>query len=132
MNLVIDNPQSFHAEAMYQLVCAVCGRGGAFHAHHVVPKGELRKRHLPLNDTRNALRLCAGLDGNNCHMQFEWAGPGKVLVLQKHLRQSHFCYIWSVMRMAGVNLLERKYGGADDPRWAKHMEGDCACQTTVS
>lgn len=123
-NSVVSNPASFHAEARYQRVCAVCGRGGAYHAHHVIDKQELRKRRLPLYDTRGALRLCV-----HCHMQFEWAGPGKILVLQKHLKDVHFCYVWEVMNAAGTNMLERQYGGADDPRWQQHVEGLCLeCQ----
>ena len=114
-----DNAASFHAEATAQLICAVCGRGGAFHAHHVVSKAELKHRRAPLNDPRNALRLCV-----RCHMQHEWAGPGKVDVALSQLTDDNFCFAFEVMGAAAMVYLERFYVGAD-LRLAAHVEGRC-------
>lgn len=122
----ISNPHSFHLEARHQRVCArrECQRGGKFHAHHVVPRSWLRKNRLPQFDTRGALRLC-----DECHMQFEWAGPGKLQVVTAELTQDNLCYVWEVMRLSGIDFLKREYGSADDPRFACHIDGLClACQ----
>ena len=120
---VISNPKSFWEEARYQQVCARCEKGGQFHAHHVVAQNWLKQRHLPEYDTRNALRLCV-----RCHMQFEWAGPGKIQVETRQLTQDNICYIFAIMAGAGVDYLQREYTGADD-RWWLHAAGECtACQ----
>lgn len=120
----ISDPHSFWLEARYQRGCAHCGATGDFHAHHVVDKQTLRRAGLPLHDTRNALRLC-----HRCHMQFEWAGPGKVQVVIADLTQQNLCYIWAVMGAAGAMYLAREYDGYDDERWLRHVHGGCdECQ----
>lgn len=126
---MINNPASFRAAARWQQVCAVCGSGGPFHAHHVVPEQRLRHLKEPLHDPRNALRLCT----NNCHMQFEWAGPGKVCVEWRHFTDENICYIWETLGVTAVQL-ERKYGAAEgEPRWEKHLRGECElCQRAPS
>jgi hypothetical protein len=128
----LSNPASFYQAARWQRVCAVCGRasgrpdarGRTWHAHHVVPKPILRRLHLPEYDTRGALRLCT-----DCHMAFEWAGPGKVHVMPKHMTDENICYVWEVLGVAVVQI-ERKYGVFDaDPRWHRHRMGECElCQ----
>lgn len=122
MSVAISNPQSFWLEARLQVVCAVCKTGGRYHSHHVIAKNFLRRNRLPLWDTRNALRLC-----ERCHMQFEWAGPGKVEILARHLTAENMCYIWAVMGAYGSDFLNREYGGSD-PRFALHLENGCRCQ----
>lgn len=124
----ISNPESFHLEARYQRVCAVCGKGGRFHAHHVVDKQWLRVNRLPLYDTRNALRLCD--HGKRCHMNFEEGGVAKVQVLVRHLKDQNLCYLWQVMGHGGTVWLDRYYGGdGGDDRWWRHTRGECElCQ----
>jgi hypothetical protein len=124
----LSNPASFHAEARWQRVCAVDGTGGEpWAAHHVVPKQLLRRLKLPLYDPRNALRLC-----EHCHMQFEWGGPGKVLIAVRHLTDQNICYCWETLGDAVVRL-ERKYTPFhQDPRWVMHRMGECGlCQLSL-
>lgn len=120
----ISSAASFWSEARWQRVCAVCGQGGGFHAHHCLPKQHLRRLGLPLYDTRNALRLC-----DTCHMQFEWGGPGKVQLPLHCLTENNICYLYEVLGPAIVTL-ERKYGSFEhEPRWHKHRMGECeSCQ----
>lgn len=125
----ISDPHSFHLEARYQALCAVCGKakgsrpdgfGRYWHAHHVCPKGILKRLHFPQYDTRNALRLCT-----DCHMAFEWAGPGKIAVPITKWKQQNVCYVWEVLGVAAVQL-EDKYGPLDvDERWVKHLSEEC-------
>lgn len=125
----ICNAASFHDEARYQGLCAVCGRargtrpdgrGRYWNAHHVVPRGKLKRLGLPEWDTRNALRLCS-----DCHMSFEWAGPGKVAVPVTVWKDQNVCFVWETLGVAAVQL-ESKYGPLDiDQRWVNHLEGKC-------
>lgn len=122
----ISNPASFHAEAQFQRTCAYCRESRPFHAHHVVPKQDLRRRGLPLHDTRGALRLCEGLYTDKCHMRIE---KGIYVLETAKLLQVNICYLWETLEMAGQNLLERKYTGVDR-RFTLHPEGACPeCQT---
>lgn len=128
----ISNPESFHLEARYQALCAVCDRakgrpdgfGKTWHAHHVVPRGLLKRLKLPEFDTRGALRLCT-----DCHMAFEWSGPGKVAVPVTCWKDQNVCYVWEVLGVTAVQI-EKKYGPLDeDPRWVRHLNGECPeCQ----
>src|ERR1700757_1303065 len=105
------------------MICAVCGKGGAFHAHHVVDKGWLKARGMPENDTRNALRLCV-----RCHMQHEWAGPGKVDIPLAKLQDQNICYAFEAMGDGAAVYLERHYTGLDD-RLRRHLDHECElCQ----
>ena len=122
----ISNALSFRAEARYQRVCAVCGSGGVYHAHHVISEQLLQRLGLPVLDPRNALRLC-----DRCHMSFEWAGPGKIAINVFHLTDQNICYVYETLGPA-VSMIERKYGGSFglDPRWQKHRMGECElCQS---
>lgn len=126
--MAVSNPASFRAEARWQRVCAVCGRGaGPWHAHHVVAKHILRRLYLPLNDTRNALRLC-----ERCHMNFEWGGVGKPKISARDLTDDNICYVWEVLGVTVVQI-EDKYEPFDlDPRWLRHRLGECSiCQLNV-
>ena len=115
----ISNPKSFHAEARFQRVCMLCGRGGAFHAHHAVEKHILRRLGVPLYDTRCALRLCA--PPKPCHLTFE----ARMLVIPLvKLTDDNIEYAFEVLetdraREVGAptafDYLTRRYAG-DDPR----------------
>jgi hypothetical protein len=125
--IVISNPASFRDEARWQRVCAVCEQPGAFHAHHVIPKQQLRNLRRPQYDTRGALRLCSPGTVGNCHMQHE-GGPTK-LVTTKHLTQTNICYVFEVWGPAAEGWLERYYSGADD-RLNLHHDEECPhCQS---
>lgn len=129
----IASPESFWQEARWQRVCASCGqrhgrpdsRGRTWHPHHMVPRQLLRRLGLPQWDTRDALRLCT-----DCHMAFEWAGPGKIAVPVTAWTQQGICYCWEVLGVTAVQL-EGKYGAFDiDPRWVLHLTEECPlCQT---
>lgn len=101
--------------------------GKPFHAHHIVAKHRLAKDgHVEkLYDTRNALRLCEGLDTDRCHMEHE---QGKVEVKTERLPDEAICFIWETLGVAGQNHLEREYTGIDR-RYSLHVEGKCpTCQ----
>jgi hypothetical protein len=104
------NPSSFHAAARYQRVCAVesCGSGGAFHAHHVVERQRLKRLGLEEMDPRNALRLCL-----RCHMQHEFAGPGKVDIALSELTDENIEYAFEVLGLVAAVYLESHYTGTD-------------------
>lgn len=122
---IISNPASFHAEAQFQRVCAYCGKPGSFQAHHVVPKQDLRRRGKPLHDTRCALRLCEGLNTDKCHMRIE---KGIYVLETAKLKQVNICYVWETLGVAGYNMLDRDYTGAER-RFTLHDEGRCPeCQ----
>jgi hypothetical protein len=118
----ISNPASFRAEAAYQRVCAECGEGGAFDAHHVVARALLKRMGLVhlLYDPHNALRLC-----DRCHERY----TNRVLVIETAtLTDANLCFIWAVLGVAGHNYLDRHYTGIDR-RYTLHEEGVCAlCQ----
>jgi hypothetical protein len=122
--MAVSNPASFRAEARWQRVCAVCGAGGRYEGHHVVPKQLLRRLKLPLHDPRNALRLCPP-----CHDKFEPGGVYKLRIDAKCLTDANMCYLWETLGTTVVQL-ERKYSSIEtDPRWVKHRMGECeACQ----
>lgn len=114
---------SFHAEARFQRVCAVCGSAGAFDAHHAVSKQRLKKlglRHL-IYDPRNALRLC-----DRCHERY----TNRVMKIQTSLlTEQNICFIWQVLKVAGHNLLDRDYTGIEH-RYTQHEENVCPlCQS---
>jgi hypothetical protein len=73
---------AFKMAAAGQVVCAVCGRGGNFDAHHVIEQQELKDRGLWLWDPRNALRLCARPD-MGCHQQHTFKGGDARVPLAK-------------------------------------------------
>lgn len=112
----VANQASFKAEARYQRACACCGEAGGFHAHHAVDKATLRDKYglrgQGLYDTRNALRLCEGLDGNRCHLNFENRG---VVVKTIMLRDSNVEYAWEIMGPAAIDYLRREYDDVEDP-----------------
>lgn len=112
----IANPKSFREEAKWQRVCAKCGAGGAFHAHHVVDKAILRNRcglrGNALYDTRNALRLCEGLDGKRCHLNFENRG---VRLSTRRLTDDNIEYAFEVLGAYAYDYLRQEYDDVTDP-----------------
>jgi hypothetical protein len=120
---VVANAPSFRAEARYQRVCACCGKSGGYHSHHVVDKRTLMDQYgvrgKNLYDTRNALRLCEGLDTDRCHMNFEnrRVNPetGRVIVTTKMLTDDNIEYAFEVMGLYAVDYLRREYDDETDP-----------------
>lgn len=121
----IQNGASFHNEARFQRACANCGATGSFHAHHVVDKQTLRrilscgKRDPRLYDTRNALRLCDGLDTKRCHMNMEW-GNGTLRIQTANLTDDNIAYAFEVLKAWAPDYLRREYVDTPpDPRILK-------------
>lgn len=112
----ISHPSSFWNEARYQLACAQTGRGGAFHAHHVVDRQHLRSMGLPQWDTRNALRLHpdAHMRGAGHHS----GSPRRQKVETKKLLDCNIEYAVEVFGVArAADYLRRHYDDTDpDPR----------------
>jgi hypothetical protein len=107
---VVDNPESFHAEARYQGACANCRKmGGEWEAHHVVEKQECKKRGAALYDTRNALRLCIG--PGSCHGGQHTITNVKLCVLT----DDNLTFAFEVLGAGAYDYLRRRYDG-EDPR----------------
>lgn len=118
----ISNPRSFYEEGRHQRECAVCESTGPFEVHHVISKQRLKRMHREdvLYDPRNALRLCEGLDTNQCHH--------KLKIKTEDLTPDNICFIWEILKLAGYNYLERHYSGAES-RFTMHEHGRCPlCQ----
>lgn len=114
----IANPASFRQEARWQRVCARCGAGGGFHAHHVVDKAKLKARCKlsgnDLYDTRNALRLCEGLGTKRCHLQFE---NRRVVVTTAMLKDENIEYAFEKLGAYAADYLRAEYDDSSpDPR----------------
>lgn len=124
---LVNNPSSFYMEARSQLVCAVCEKGGDFHAHHVIPKNFLRRNHKPLHDTRCALRLCEG-----DHMSYTWGGVNRLVIATAKLKLVNICYVFDTFGPDADWLLTRHYTGPDE-RWFAHLREECPeCQSPIS
>lgn len=110
----LANPKSFREEARYQGLCALCGMSGPFHAHHVVDKAKLRDRcglrGNDLYDPRNAMRLCEGLDGNRCHMNFE---NRVVKITTKMLSDQNIEYAFEKLGAYAADYLRAEYDDSD-------------------
>lgn len=119
----ISNPTSFHAEARWQRCCLNCHATGPFHAHHVVDKAELKKagvRASDLYDTRNAMRLCEGLDGSRCHLQFE---NRRLRIPTSKLLDEHIEYAFEALGPYAYDYLRQEYDDAqEDPRLKLALE----------
>jgi hypothetical protein len=102
----VNNPESFRAEAKWQGVCAVTGKGGAFQAHHVVERQELKRRGLPEWDPRNALRLAP-----RAHDRHTLAVRR---VKTKELTDDNIEYAFEVLGDAAQDYLRRYYDD-DEP-----------------
>lgn len=116
---MVSNPQSFRAEAAYQIACLACGAiGKPFHAHHVVDKAELKSWGIPeadRYDTRLAARLCSPGAPNNCHLQFE---NRRVVIPLTALSDDHIEAAFEHAERHGLatrayEYLKREYSGDD-------------------
>lgn len=121
--MTIANPASFHAEARWQRVCAQCGSGGDFHAHHVVDKQTLRGYGVTGNaqyDVRNALRLCQTFAGaKRCHFNFE---NRVISISTKKLTDDNIAYAFEVLRAYAYDYLRSEYDDSEpDERLIRHL-----------
>lgn len=98
-------------EARSQGVCAVCGKGGPFEAHHVLERQELSRRGLPEFDTRGALRLCKEAVGN-CHSRHTTATRR---VKFSELTEENISYAFEALGPFAIDYLTRRYE-VDDGR----------------
>ena len=121
----VQDKLAFRLEAQWQVACGACGAvGKPFHAHHVVDRQILRReRGIVGNaayDTRNALRLCAGLDTERCHMRFENGGVAAVTIPTSNLLDENIAYAFEVLGLWAADYLRREYDDtARDPRILK-------------
>jgi hypothetical protein len=112
----ISNPKSFRNEARWQRVCAVCQKGGDFHAHHVVDKAILKNRcglrGIQLYDTRNALRLCQALGDpdRRCHFQHE---NRRRVVKTTELTQENLEYAFLMLGEYASDYLRDEYDDSE-------------------
>lgn len=109
-DIEIANQQNFKEAARYQRVCAVCGSGKSWDAHHVVAKSKLKREGLFWWDTRNALRLCDEFSDNDCHGKHT-AGEKKVPL--SALTDDNISYAFEVLGPRAVDYLRRTYSGED-------------------
>lgn len=125
--MAIESAGAFRDEARWQRVCAnpECASSGYFHAHHVVDKAILTNRcHLKgkqLYDTRNALRLCEGLDGRRCHMQFE---NRRLTIRTRWLTDDNIEYAFEKLGLYAYDYLRAEYNDDidPDPRIAERLD----------
>ena len=108
----IDQQRRFHAAARDQRVCARCGEGGSFDAHHDVEKKWLKANGQPLYDPDNALRLCDEYTDNDCHGKHTRGVKRKHRLHLRVLRQENLEYAFRVMGPAAGSYLRRRYRGA--------------------
>lgn len=109
----INNSASFRNEARWQAVCAVCGKPGAWQAHHVLYEQELDRRGVKPWDTRNALRICT--EGRtNCHSRHHW----KVRAIKTvELLDCNVLYVFEILGPYAADWLRRYYDDTTpDPR----------------
>ena len=119
------NPRSFFEEAVWQKACAVCGSTGPFEAHHVIKRQKVRRFSTNEYDPRNCLRLCEGLETNQCHHGHR---QGNVTIETGMLTDDNICYGWDLLGEAFENELDRYYTGADE-RYLLHPKHECPrCQ----
>lgn len=102
----------FWAAARAQRACAGCGViTGGWDAHHVVERQELKRRHEPQFDARNALRLCnERAPGENCHGAHTSAMRRVKLT---DLRVENLDYAFEILGPFAHDYLARRYAGED-------------------
>lgn len=109
----ITTKTSFHDEARWQAVCAVCHKGGAFHAHHVILEQHLVKLGWPRYDTRNARRICTATCHHRHHHRIR-----RIRIVE--LTDENLVYAFMVFGIATGDYLARYYDtDPDDPRIAQ-------------
>lgn len=107
----------FWDAARMQTVCAECGRGGSFDAHHVIERQELRNQGLNEWDLDNALRLCDRPVGG-CHQNHTAASKR---VRLERLTDRNIDFAFRALGPAAYDYLKRRYGG-DDPRVERKLK----------
>lgn len=119
----ICHPESFRKEAQYQKLCAHCHKAKPFHAHHVVDKNTLKHRcglgGNALYSTRNALRLCEGLDTERCHFQHEnrRIDTPNGAISTRALTDDNIRYAFDMLDAYAADYLRSEYDDTDpDPR----------------
>lgn len=108
----------FWDAARMQTVCAECGKGGNFDAHHVIERQELRSRGLDEWDPDNALRLCDPAATPGCHGNHTTASKRVRLV---RLTDRNIDYAFRVLGPFAYDYLKRRYDG-DDPRVERKLK----------
>lgn len=116
-DIEIANQQNFKEAARYQRVCAVCGTGKSWDAHHVVAKSKLKRDGHFIWDTRNALRLCDEYAPKNCHGKHT---GGEKKVPLSALTDDNISYAFEVLGPHAVDYLRRGYAG-EDPRLGRAL-----------
>lgn len=107
--------EGFRETARLQRCCAVCGTMGAWQAHHVVSRQQLKKAGEGWRewDERNALRLCVVpvSEGSNCHYQHENA-VRRVRVSE--LTQENIDFAFEALGDFAFDYLQRYYRCDDE------------------
>jgi hypothetical protein len=94
-----------HRQAAFdQRVCAVTGRGGPWHAHHVIRVQDVREGDP--HDPRNALRLGVVVHSRH-HMKFERVPLTALLA-------TNIEYAFELLGDYAYDYLHRHYSGEDD------------------
>lgn len=91
--------------ARAQRVCAVTGRGGAFHAHHPVREQDVEQ--LDPHDPRNALRILPAV-----HWEHHW---GNTRIPLAALTDDNLSFAFQEFGPYAHDYLRSRYAG-DDPR----------------
>ncbi len=127
---VIDNPESFFNEALWQLRtlrCPGCGRsdvtlaraGVAARAHHVVYEQEVRRRGGALHDTRNAMGVC-----DPCHARHHDGTPWRLAL--SALTAEHHAFAAELLGDSAGDYLARRYGSSTGGGTTYGMASICA------
>jgi hypothetical protein len=117
--LEADNRRLFQDAAWNQKVCAVTGKAGPWHPHHVVYEQHLRDRNLPIYDGRNALRV---------NPQAHWAHhKSRPKIKTSQLLDVNIDYAFDVLGPYAADYLRRYYDDSDpDPRIIAHERSAAA------
>lgn len=97
--------RSHRQAARAQRVCAVTGRRGAFHAHHVVREEDVQT--LDPHDDRNALRILPSV-----HWDHHW---GNEKIPLTALLDENLAFAYQELGPGAYDYLRRRYVG-EDPR----------------
>lgn len=109
-----EQKRAFQEEAWRQRACAVTHDmrdyasplGKNWEAHHVVEASWLRTHHLPIYDTRNALRLRPDIHRKHTN---------RVEIIHLHcLLDQNIEYAFEIMGPTAEEFLYRRYRGEDD------------------
>jgi hypothetical protein len=99
----VSNRRAHKQAARFQRVCAVTGRRGAFHPHHVVREQDVRV--LNPHDPRNALRIAPDVHWNHHH------GNERIPLLA--LTDENLAFAYEEFGVSAHEYLHRHYLGDD-------------------